>query len=166
MDKQTKTLLGLGAIAVALYFILRPKGPNTQTPSTQTPSTPQTLKPQELVDEYNKMAKKQVSEGRSQFNKSEQLRAIEINKQLNSLGYAISSQGTLITLDEYNKMHESQITTGQGIDESGPYGYSSDNRQLGEPCVYAYEPAYILGVIGMQNGIKTCIWKTNMEAID
>jgi len=34
MDKQTKTLLGLGAIAVALYFILRPKGPNAQTPPT------------------------------------------------------------------------------------------------------------------------------------
>ena len=39
MDKQTKTLLGLGAIAVALYFILKPKGSNAQTPPTQTPQS-------------------------------------------------------------------------------------------------------------------------------
>jgi hypothetical protein len=37
MDKQTKTLLGIGAIAVALYFILRPKGTSGGTPSG-TPS--------------------------------------------------------------------------------------------------------------------------------
>jgi hypothetical protein len=35
MDKQTKTLLMVGAGALALYFILRPKGTNAQTPSTQ-----------------------------------------------------------------------------------------------------------------------------------
>lgn len=32
MDKQTKTILGLGAIAVALYLILRPKGAKAQMP--------------------------------------------------------------------------------------------------------------------------------------
>ena len=30
MDKQTKTLLGLGAIAVALYFVFKPKGSKGQ----------------------------------------------------------------------------------------------------------------------------------------
>ena len=39
MDKQTKTLLGLGAIAVALYFILRPKVPNAQTPPQEMPQS-------------------------------------------------------------------------------------------------------------------------------
>ena len=39
MENKTKTLLGLGAIAVALYFILKPKGSNAQTPPTQTPPT-------------------------------------------------------------------------------------------------------------------------------
>jgi len=104
MNKQTKLLLGVGAIAVALYFILKPK-----VAKEQTPRTPQT--PQDLVNEYNKMAEKQVSEGRNQFNEQEMLRAVEINKQLNSLGYAMSSQipSTLITLDEYNKMHEDAL---------------------------------------------------------
>jgi hypothetical protein len=32
MNKQTKLLLGVGAIAVALYLILRPKSVNAQTP--------------------------------------------------------------------------------------------------------------------------------------
>ena len=30
MNKQTKTLLGVGAIAIALYLILRPKGQDTK----------------------------------------------------------------------------------------------------------------------------------------
>ena len=33
MEKQTKTLLGLGAIAVALYFILKPKSTQEVPPS-------------------------------------------------------------------------------------------------------------------------------------
>jgi hypothetical protein len=37
MEKQTKTLLGLGAIAVALYLIFKPKGANAQTPTGETP---------------------------------------------------------------------------------------------------------------------------------
>jgi hypothetical protein len=34
MNKQTKTLLGLGAVAVALYFILKRKIPKSQTQNT------------------------------------------------------------------------------------------------------------------------------------
>jgi hypothetical protein len=30
MDKQTKILLGLGALAVALYFVFKPKGSKVQ----------------------------------------------------------------------------------------------------------------------------------------
>ena len=36
MDKQTKTILGVGAIAVALYLILRPKGTKAQMPISTT----------------------------------------------------------------------------------------------------------------------------------
>jgi len=111
MTKQTKLLLGLGAVAIVLYLILRPKGANAQTPITPENRGEGHSISQGLVDEYNKMAEKQVSEGRSQFNEQEMSRAVEINNQLNSLGYAISSQvpATLITLDEYNKMHEDAL---------------------------------------------------------
>jgi hypothetical protein len=114
MDKQTKTLLMVGAGALALYLILRPKGGETQVePQNENRGEGNSIA-QDLVDEYNQMASKQVSEGRSQFNQSEGLRAIEINKKLNSLGYAMSSQvpATLITLDEYNKKNEDYVTTG------------------------------------------------------
>jgi hypothetical protein len=51
MENKTKTLLGLGAIAVALYLILRPKGANAQ--DTNTPAiAPHAPMPSKLDEDF------------------------------------------------------------------------------------------------------------------
>jgi hypothetical protein len=218
MDKQTKTLLGLGAIAVALYFILRPKGPNAQTPMQPTETSDRSKECENRLQEKLKTMRPDDLEGYTKMFMQDCMSAESIKYeacQMELANVMMTEQGVIEHIANCMGCAEGQIwgisstdgktkcitpnnfgdyggalLGGSTFDESGGpsnpvlvdsgYGYySSDNtttacpagqvkvngkctttaKQLGETCVYAYEPAYILGVIGMQNGIKKCLYK-------
>ena len=125
MDKQTKTLLGLGAIAVALYFILRPKGATPindgMTPKQQAQSYLDMLKA--INDNFNNGSivssnGKQIQIGKDGkelgywkdnsnfvFTNGDDIKRKEYTNKVSDLGFAfLAGNYKAITPDEYEKL--------------------------------------------------------------
>lgn len=106
MQKNTKILLGLGLIGLAYYLWQK---------SSKLKGLPSVIKPidraKELSNEWCEIMSKAYSQGR-ELNQEEEMRANQIGKQVEQLGYTglgfsivsgVPNCNQLITLEESNK---------------------------------------------------------------
>ena len=67
MDKQTKMWLGIGAVAVALYLILKPKGTNSNSSVNQPPCDPNNLYCDYIIPKGTTFKNAEISSGISRI---------------------------------------------------------------------------------------------------